>query len=142
MLAQALGKVWVWNCVCYGELRREILADFCHSLSPGVKPPELWIGTVVTLQEQGRCIDSGPGEVGRAVWELSCRSEAAVPRSLPLTPAQTSQLSPREGIVGVGMMSGRRGREILSCWEMPGFLNSSILYFVSCWLQEETAHGF
>lgn len=66
MLAQTLGKVWVWNCVCYGEARREILAGLCHSLSPGVKTPELSIGTVVTLQEQGRCIDWGPREVGRA----------------------------------------------------------------------------
>lgn len=78
-----MGKVWVWDCVCYGEVRREILADLCCSLSPGVKSPELEIGTVVTLQEQGRCMDLGPGEVGRAVWELSCSREAAVPCSPP-----------------------------------------------------------
>lgn len=39
--AQGLGKVWVWNCVCCGDVRREILADLCHSLGCGVKTPEL-----------------------------------------------------------------------------------------------------
>lgn len=41
LLEQALGKVWVWNCMCYEEVRREILADLCCALSPGVKTPEL-----------------------------------------------------------------------------------------------------
>lgn len=40
-LAQAWGKVWVWNRACYGEASREILADLCRSLRPGVKTPEL-----------------------------------------------------------------------------------------------------
>lgn len=62
---------------------------------------------------------------GRLLYLARCR----------LTPVQTSQISPRGGVEGLGMMSARRGSESPSCWDMPGLLNSSILYFVSCWLQ-------
>ena len=50
VLAQVLGMVWFLNCMCYGEMRREILADLYRSLSLGVKTTELLIGKVATLQ--------------------------------------------------------------------------------------------
>lgn len=48
VLAQVLQRVWVLNCVCYGEMRGEILADLYPSLSLGVKAFDRQSGDVAS----------------------------------------------------------------------------------------------